>query len=57
MSNTAKSLIWASIILGTAVLANAQGLSDAASLGLIAGLTGAAFGSLSQSRRCSQACA
>lgn len=57
MSNTAKSLIWASIILGTAVLANAQGLSDAASFGLIAGLSGAAIGSLSQSRHCNRACA
>lgn len=52
MSTRAKALIWAAIIIGAAFVANAQGLNDGASYGLIAGLTGAAWGTIhSRSRR------
>jgi hypothetical protein len=56
MTNRAKALIWAAIIIGAAFIANAQGLSDGASYGLIAGLTGAAWGSLHSRNACGAGC-
>ena len=56
MTNRAKALIWASIIIGAAWLANAEGLSDGASYGLIAGLSGAAWGTLQSRSSCGMGC-
>ena len=56
MSIQIKALIWATIILGVAFVANAQGLSDSASYGLIAGLTGAAWGSIQSRSVCGMGC-
>ncbi|WFL78516.1 hypothetical protein P7228_05470 [Altererythrobacter arenosus] len=46
MTGNWKALAWAALIIGAALLAKAQGLSDAASFGIVAGLSGAAVGSL-----------
>ncbi|MBO6609518.1 hypothetical protein [Altererythrobacter sp.] len=56
MSIQAKTLIWAAIIIGAAFVANSQGLSDGASYGLIAGLTGAAWGSIQSRNVCGAGC-
>ena len=56
MTNRAKALIWAAIILGAAFVANAQGLSDGAAYGLIAGLSGAAWGTISSRSVCGSGC-
>ena len=56
MTTRVKALIWAAIIIGAAFVANAQGLSDAASYGLIAGLTGAAWGSIHSRSVCGTGC-
>lgn len=56
MSNRIKALMWASIILGAAFVANSQGLSDGASYGLIAGLTGAAWGTINSRSGCGGGC-
>ncbi|WP_379553268.1 hypothetical protein [Qipengyuania sp. DGS5-3] len=57
MSIQSKALIWASIIIAAAFVANGQGLSDSASFGIIMGLTGAAYGSLYTRGSCQGACA
>ena len=56
MDIRAKALIWAAIIIGAALLAKSQGLSDSASFGVIAGLCGASIGSLygGRSKACSR---
>lgn len=58
MSNSAiiHSLAWAGIILLAAVVCQAQGMSDAASAGVVFGLTGAALGSLQADTPCSRGC-
>lgn len=44
------SLIWAAIIIAAAFVAQGQGLSDAASFGIVMGLTGAAMGHIGARR-------
>jgi len=56
MSNMAKALLWAGIIIGAAVFMQAQGMSDNASMGVVAGLTGAAWGSLNSNMGCGRSC-
>lgn len=56
MTNRAKALMWAAIILGTAFLAKSQGLSDGASFALVTGLTGAAWGSINARSSCGRGC-
>ena len=56
MTNRAKALVWAAIILAAAFVANVQGLSESASFGLIAGLTGAAWGSIQTRSACRTGC-
>ena len=56
MTNRAKALMWATIIIGTAFLANSQGLSDSVSFGLIMGLTGAAWASINSRSSCGTGC-
>ncbi len=46
MTTIQKALLWAAAILVAAIVATATGLSDAASFGVIAGLSGAAVGSI-----------
>ena len=41
-----KALAWAALIIGIALLAKKQGLGNAAVFGIIAGLAGAAIGTL-----------
>ncbi len=47
-----KGLGWAGFIIGAAYVANANGVSEGAAFGIIAGLSGAAVGSLYGRRRC-----
>ncbi len=56
MTNHVKALSWAGIIIAAAFIANAQELGDGASYGLIAGLTGAAWGSIFSRRGCGTGC-
>lgn len=56
MSNLVKALAWASIIIVAAIFSASQGLSDGASFGIIAGLSGAAWGSLQADAGCSRGC-
>jgi hypothetical protein len=51
-----KSLGWAGLIIAAAFVANANGLSDGAAFGIIAGLSGAAVGSLYGRRGCGAGC-
>ncbi len=51
-----KALLWAAIIIGAAFVANAQGINDGASYGLIAGLTGAAWGTIHSRSSCGMGC-
>ncbi len=56
MNNIQKALLWAAAILFAAIMAKTSGLSDGASFGIIAGLSGAAWGAFnggcSSSRKC-----
>ena len=45
------SLIWASLIIAAAFVAHGQGLSDAASFGIVMGLTGAAIANIAVRRK------
>ena len=52
MVNIWKSLAWAGVIIAAAVVMQAHGMSDSASFGVIAGLSGAAVGSLNSDFSC-----
>lgn len=56
MSNFGKALLWAAGIIAAAVFMQAQGMSDGASFGVIAGLSGAAWGSLNTETGCGRGC-
>ena len=56
MLMTLKGLGWAGLIIGAALIATANGASDGAAFGIIAGLSGAAVGSLYGRRRCGAGC-
>ena len=47
-----KALGWAALIIAAASVANTNAASEGAAFGIIAGLTGAAVGSLYGRRRC-----
>ena len=47
MNTNTKALLWAAIIIAAALMASGLDLSASASFGLISGLTGAAWGSVS----------
>ena len=51
-----KGLGWAGLIIAAASFANANALSEGAAFGIIAGLSGAAIGSLYGRRRCATGC-
>lgn len=52
----AKALAWAGIIILAAIISSGTGLSDGASFGIIAGLTGAAWGSIHSQGSCGWSC-
>jgi hypothetical protein len=56
MSNTGKALVWAAGMIAVAVFMQAQGASDGASFGVIAGMAGAAWGSLNSDAGCGRGC-
>ncbi|BDW81127.1 hypothetical protein MACH24_05650 [Erythrobacter sp. Dej080120_24] len=56
MSNIGKALLWAAGIIAAAVFMQAQGMSDGASFGVIAGLSGAAWASLNAETGCGRSC-
>ena len=56
MSVQIKALIWAAIILCAAVVMNVMNLSNGASIGVITGLSGAAWGSLQADSGCGRGC-
>ena len=56
MSNIGKALLWAAVMMGSAIFMRTLGMSDNASLGVIAGLTGAAWGSLNSEMGCGRSC-
>jgi uncharacterized protein YfiM (DUF2279 family) len=51
-----KALGWAGLIIAGASFANANGVSESAAFGIIAGVTGAAVGSLYGHRQCGAEC-
>ena len=51
-----KGLAWAGLIIAAAFVANANGVSEGAAFGIVAGLSGAAVGSLYGRRRCGAGC-
>lgn len=57
MNTNTKALLWAAIIIAAALMASGLDLSASASFGLVAGLTGAAWGSVSSgSASCTGGC-
>lgn len=52
MTVRSKSILWAAIIISTALFAVGMDLPDGASFGIICGLSGAALGSLSSDVAC-----
>ncbi len=56
MSEVSKALIWAGIMIIAALLASSSNMSDSASFALIAGLTGAAWGSIHSEAACGRNC-
>lgn len=56
MSIKSKALLWAAIIIAAAIIADGQGLSSAASSGVILGLSGAAYGALYRGVRKQKGC-
>ena len=51
-----KAILWAGAIITAALISVGLGLSDGASLGVIGGLSGAAWGSLSAKSACGRSC-
>lgn len=51
-----KALIWASIIIAAAIASVLLGLNQGASIGVVGGLSGAAWGSLHSDFVCSRGC-
>ncbi|MEL6876675.1 MAG: hypothetical protein AAGL68_01070 [Pseudomonadota bacterium] len=56
MTQIWKALAWAGVIIIAAIVMNAQGMSDGASFGVIAGLSGAAWGSIHADAVCGRGC-
>ncbi|MEM8724630.1 MAG: hypothetical protein AAGE86_03820 [Pseudomonadota bacterium] len=57
MTRLLMAISWAVFILGAAMWTQSQGLSDGASFGIIAGLSGAAWGTLHSDLGCGRRCA
>lgn len=56
MAVKTKSLIWAAIILSTALILVGTGINDGAAFGVIGGLSGAAWGSINSNAACGRSC-
>ncbi len=56
MTRRNKSLLWAALIIAAAIASVAIGLNDGASIGIIGGLSGAAWGSLQADGACGREC-
>ncbi len=56
MTVQTKALLWAAIIISAALISVGMGLSDAASFGVVSGLSGAACGSLASTKACGWGC-
>ena len=56
MTKRTVAILWVGIIILGAIISSGMGLSDGASFGIIAGLTGAAWGSLYPHKSCRQGC-
>ncbi|WP_185960197.1 hypothetical protein [Erythrobacter insulae] len=56
MTTQSKALLWASTIISAALLSVGLGFSDAASYGIVSGLSGAAFGHLYTGTNCLRGC-
>ena len=56
MNMIMKALLWAGLIIAAAFVASANGVSDGSAFGIVAGLSGAAVGSLYGRRRCGAGC-
>ena len=56
MTDTHKALIWAALILAAGVIAVANDLGTGAAFGIIAGLSGAALGTLHGGKTSRGAC-
>jgi len=56
MTATTKAIIWAAIIIAAAFVARASDLSGGAYFGIIAGLSGAAWGTLQSRAGCTRGC-
>ncbi|QIQ87364.1 hypothetical protein [Erythrobacter sp.] len=56
MSNITRSLAWAGVIIGAALVMQSQGMSDPASAGVVLGLAGAAWGNLQADTPCGRGC-
>ncbi len=57
MTRILMAMAWAAFILGSAIWVRSQGLSEGASLGVIAGLSGVALGALNSDLGCNRGCA
>ncbi|MEL7218916.1 MAG: hypothetical protein AAGK01_10855 [Pseudomonadota bacterium] len=51
------TITWVALILGVAIWTQSQGMSDSASFGVIAGLSGAAWGTMHSDLGCGRRCA
>lgn len=56
MTKTSQALIWAAIIIAAALIASAMDLSNAASFGIVTGLSGAAWGAIESEAGCGRGC-
>lgn len=56
MTVRSKALLWAAIIISAALISTGMGLSDGASLGIVGGFSGAAWGSLNSNMGCGRSC-
>ncbi|WP_176273489.1 hypothetical protein [Altererythrobacter lutimaris] len=52
MTTRSKAIIWASIIISASLICVGMGLNDGASFGVVAGLSSAAWASLSCGKGC-----
>jgi len=56
MSYITRSLAWAGVMIGVALVLQSQGASEPASAGVVFGLAGAAWGSLQSETPCGRRC-
>ncbi len=57
MTRFLMAITWAAFMLGAAIWTQSQGMSDSASFGVVAGLSGAAIATLHSDLGCGRRCA